>query len=77
MRQKLLLYTFLLLWGSIFSQSDSIAKDIESVNLQPTFINEEITELKSSEFYTVKKIELEGTNRNKRLQTRTGACSKQ
>ncbi len=65
MRQKLLLYTFLLLWGSIFSQSDSIAKDIESVNLQPTFINEEITELKSSEFYTVKKIELEGTNRNK------------
>ena len=45
MRQKLLLYTFLLLWGSIFSQSDSIAKDIESVNLQPTFINEEISEL--------------------------------
>ena len=61
MIQRLLLYTFFLLWCNIFSQSDSIAKNINSTKFQPKLINKLI----SSKFYTVKKINLEGTNRNK------------
>lgn len=65
MKQKILIYTFLLVWVSVFSQSDSVTSYVDSFDLQPKLIDEEITKVKSSEFYTVKKIELQGTNRNK------------
>ena len=64
MKQKLLLYSFTLLWSSVFSQLDSSVTKLEAIEFEPTLV-EDINKLESSKFYTVKNIILEGTNKNK------------
>ena len=65
MRYQLLLYSFFLVTLSVFAQSDSVYSPIDSSQSEIFLPKKEITTLETGKIYTVKEIELEGTNRNK------------
>ena len=65
MRHQLLVYSLLLLTVSVFAQSDSVSSLIDSSELELSLPKEKIITLETGKVYTVKKIELQGTNRNK------------
>ena len=65
MRHQLLVYSFYLLTVSVFAQSDSVSSLIDSSELELSLPKEKIITLETGKVYTVKKIELQGTNRNK------------
>ena len=65
MKNQIFLYSLFLLTVSAFAQSDSISNTLNSSEQNLILPKKEITSLETSKIYTVKKIELEGTNRNK------------
>ena len=65
MKYQLFLYCFFLIKVSIFAQADSLSGIIDSSKSTLLLVKEEITTLESGKFYTVKEIDIEGTNRNK------------
>ena len=65
MRHQLLVYSLLLLTVSVFAQSDSVSSLIDSSELELSLPKEKIITLETGKVYTVKKIELQGTNRIK------------
>ena len=65
MRYQLFLYSFFLITVSVFGQSDSVSSILGSSESNLILPKKEIITLEKGKTYTVKTIEIEGTNRNK------------